>query len=164
MLRIGKKIFSWNSVGCRMAGLKTEKLTSIDFDEKVTAELVYGSRPDGTPLDSTSGKFEPGTVTIKMLLDGWHGNGLLVPGFEKLIALGGAVGLTDTEWDLDLQFFEPLVGVVDIYFPALRVMGRKGGHAIATSGSEVEISCMNLQPIRANGVQLASVIRSFTGV
>lgn len=163
MIRVGKKSFSWNSFRFRLGGIASQRVSSIDFDEKVTDELIYGNRRDGTPQGVTAGKYEPGMVTMKFQIGEWYGEpgkgnvGLLTP-----LTLGKSVGLSDVECDSDLQWFEDGVGSCGVNFPLLRPVSMKDSHSIGTSGSEVEIGFRCIAPIKRNGTQLASIIRSIT--
>lgn len=164
MLRVGRKAFSWNSTKFRMGGFPSERVTAIDFDEKINDELVRGNRRDGTPEDVTAGEYEPGMLTVKFLLGEWYGEPAKgVIGFAQRLSLGGTVGLSDVELDVSLQFYEELVGVGDIYFPRCRIVAPKDSHAKGTSASEIEIGVRVIDPIRRNGIALASVIRQITG-
>lgn len=170
MLRIGKKIFSWNSVKFRMANVASEKIRSIDWDQKITDELVYGARRDGTPLGVTSGKYEPGIAKLKMLVDEWFGTGVLVGGYLSLLTLGKTVGLADVEFDIQLQFFEEVVsatpgssgGVITIYFPTCRLVGNTQSLSESTGASEVDLAIRVIDPPKTNGAQLPSLLRSVT--
>lgn len=170
MLRIGKKIFSWNSTKFRMASVASEKIRGIDWDQKITDELVYGNRRDGTPHGVTSGKYEPGQMKIKMLVDEWFGTGLVLQGYLGLLTLGKSVGLADVEFDIQLQFFEEVVspipgaggGVITIYFPTCRIVGNAMSIAESVTASEVDIPIRVIDPIVANGTKLASLVRSFS--
>ncbi len=165
MLRVGKKTFSWNSTKAKLAGVPTEKLRSVDWDEKITRELVYAMRRDGTPLGATSGKYEGGMLKLKFLVEDWFGTGILNPGFLDLLTLGKSVGLADVELDFNLQWFEEVVsptsgGVININFPTLVVANPKVALAESTTASEVDVDFLVIDPIQSSGTQLPSLIRA----
>ena len=167
MVRIGKRIFSWNSVIHKFAGVKSEKLLSTDFGQKITDELVYAARRDGVPLGVTSGKWEPDVMKCKYLADAWYGSSLLLPGLADAVSLGKLVGISDTEFDVQFQLFEEVVGpqgpgVVTILFPVCRVISVNDAHSEGTKASEVDVGIRVIEPPLANGVRLASVIRQFS--
>lgn len=168
MLRIGKKIFSWNSTKFRMASVASEKITGIDWGQKITDELVYGNRRDGTPHGVTAGKWEPEVMKLKMLVDEWFGTGVLVGGYLGLLTLGKTVGLADTEFDIQIQFFEEVVsatpgssgGVITLYFPTCRCVANNQSLQQSTSASEVDVGIRVIDPPFTNGAFLSSKIRS----
>ena len=171
MIRIGKKVFSWNSVKFRMASKASEKVRSIDWGQKITDELVYGNRRDGTPHGVTAGKFVPEILKLKLLVDEWFGTGLVDQGYLGLLTLGKTVGLADTEFDILLQFFEEVVspipgqsgGVITIYFPTCHIVGNNQSLSESVSGSEVDIPIRVIDPPLANGTKLVSLVRSIAG-
>lgn len=169
MVRIGKRLFSWNSVIHTIASVNSQKLLSTDFGQKITDELVYAARPDGVPVGVTSGKWEPDLMKAKYLSDGWYGSGILAPGIADAVSLGKLVGLSDTEFDVTFQLFESVIGpagggVVTIYFPVCRVISVNDAHSEGTKAAEVDVGIRVIEPPLANGVRLASVIRSVFSV
>lgn len=173
MLRIGKRMLSWNSTKAKIAGQSTEKLTAFDFSEKIADELVYGNRRDGTPFDATAGEWQPENAKLKMLADEWFGVDAVRVGYVGLLSLGKTVGLSDTEFDMQFQFFEEVVGgasgpsgpgTVTLYFPRNRVVNPHGGWARGVGGAEVDVEIRVVDPPQGNGVQLASLLRSFSGL
>lgn len=172
MLRIGKRMLSWNSTKFRMAGAASEKITSIDLGEKIARELVYGNRRDGTPHGITAGEWQPDAMKIKILADEWFGVDAVRTGYLGLMTLNKSVGLADVEFDAQLQFFEEVVGgaggptgpgTVTIYFPLLVINNPHLAIARGVTGSEVDLEIGVIEPPQANGAQLASLIRSFSG-
>jgi len=165
MLRIGKKDFGWNSTKFRLAGFASERITAIDFGEKITDELVRGNRRDGTPQGVTGGEYEADIVQLKMLIGEWFGepgNGRV--GYLTRLTLGKTVGLSDIECDMGLQFFEELVGVCDIYFPVCRIVGAKLAATKGNAPQEMDVSVRPIEPLVTNGTKLASIVRAFSGV
>jgi len=170
MLRIGKRLFSWNSTKFEMAGQSSVKITQISFGEKITRELVRGNRRDGTPLGDTAGDWEPDNIKLKMLADEWYGTDAVFAGFLGLLTLNKSVGLADTEFDLKLQFFEEVIrtaptsksGTITIYAPVCRILVPNINAQKGVAGQEVELEIGVTEPIQSNGAQLASLIRSFT--
>jgi hypothetical protein len=167
MIRIGPRKYSWHSTTVRIASQKTQKLTSIDWGQKITDELVYAMRADGTPEGVTAGKWEPELLNMKMLVDEWHGDSLLNLGFASLLSLGKAVGLADTEFDIMIQRVEPVVtssgtgGVMTILFPVCRIVSTKEAEAEGVAASVIDIGVRVIKPPIANGVRLASMLRTF---
>ena len=169
MLRIGKRMLSWHSTKFKMAGVSSEKITSIDMGEKITDELVYGNRRDGTSHGATAGLWEPDNIALKMLADEWYGTDALRTGYLGLLTLGKTVGLADTEFDLQLQFFEEFgvaspsgPATVTIIAPVARIVGVKLAAAKGVAGQEVDLNLRVIEPVRGNGAQLASLVRSFS--
>lgn len=165
LVRINQVAYGWNSTIHSVAGVKSEACTGFDFDEKITQELVYAMKRSGVPVASTSGKYDPGTVSAKYLLastpdapGGW------VDTLEPEIAsLTGSTG--DVEFPVLLQYEEASMaevlpgGVITISFPRMKVIGRKIGTDEDTKAAIVEITYQPLGPISINGITLAPIER-----
>lgn len=170
MLRVGKRMLSWNSTKFKMAGQSSEKITAIDIGEKIADELVYGNRRDGTPHGVTAGEWQPDNLKMKILADEWYGTDALNIGYVGLLSLGKTVGLSDTEFDIQWQFFEEVgptgkgPATATIYLPVCRVVNPHLALARGVTGSELDIDIRVIEPPQGNGVQLASLLRSFSGV
>jgi hypothetical protein len=162
MVRIGKRIFSWNSAKLRVGGFATEKATKVDWGEKINDELVRGMRRDGTPLGVTSGDYEADVLSIGFLVDEFYGNGAQQGIAQKLSVAAGTAGLSDVEFDVFLQMIEEQVGVVTVTFPVCRITAPKMSMARGPAGVEVDVGIRVIDPIVVNGIKLASVQRGLT--
>ena len=167
MVRIGRKRFSWNSVKFRIGGIASERIRKIGFGEKVTDELVYCAKRDGTPIGLTAGKYEPDMLAITFLVDEWLGTAPTFNGIaQKLLALAGGtpltMGLSDIEHDVQLSLYEELVGAIDFSFPLVRPVSPKIDFSEGTTASEIEVQFRVVNPIQTNGMQVASVVRSLS--
>ena len=168
MVRIGKKVFSWNSTTFRIGGISSQGITSLDFGDKISDELVYGARRDGTALGVTAGQYEPDVATAKFLVAEWYGTSLQPASLglmRKIMALAGplgTLGMADIEFDMYLQFFEELQGTITVEFPTCRIVAPKDSVSRGTSAIETEVGIRIIDPIKRNGITLASQLRSLS--
>ena len=162
---INQKVYGWNSTIHSVAGVKTEACTGIDFDEKITQELVYAAKRSGIPVGIQPGKYEPGEVSAKYLLastldapGGWVDT--LEPEISSLTGSSG-----DVEFPVTLQFEEPSMaevvpgGVITIVFSRMKLKGRKMATDEGTGTAVMEVVFQPLGPITINGITLAPIER-----
>lgn len=165
LVRLNQKAFGWNSTIHAIAGVKCEACLGLDFDEKITMELVYAMKRSGTPVANTTGKYEPGTVSGKYLLASTEdAQGGWIDTIEpEISSLTGS--LADVEFPVLLQYEEPSMaqvvpgGVISISFPRMRIIGRKLATDEETKAAIVEITYQPLGPISINGITLAPIER-----
>jgi len=105
IVRVSPIIYSWTS--CRWAFdlIPYTGIVAVDYEEKRSRKIVYGSNRSGTPLGITSGKYEPGMLNVRMLRDS----------FDKLTTFFTAKGLGsygDANFAFFGQYIEPVPGAL----------------------------------------------------
>lgn len=154
LVRISPITHSWTS--CRWAFnlIPFNGIQSVDYEEKRTRKIVYGSNRSGTPIGMTSGKYEPGMLNIKMLRDS----------FDKLCTVLFPLGLGsygDAEFIFFGQYIEPVIGSLPITVVATScyIVGVKDSQAEGVDELVTEVSIQPLAYTR-NGQRLWSLVRS----
>lgn len=161
LARINDAVYSWNSIVFRMGTFRTTGLVSIDFDDKITSQLQYTARRDGTPIGETAGKYEPGDSVLKFLLEAWTGGTTRFPlGIEPFVLHDGVGSSGRTRIPIFLQWFEEATGQpVSVLLESARCIGRKIGSVEGVEGTVIETTFRPLN-VRINGISLASSLRS----
>ena len=150
ILRINPEIFSWTSTSHKVNGIPFNGITGVDFEEKRTRKLVYGARRDGKPLGLTSGRYEPGAVTITMLRDSW----------DKLETILTALGLGsygDVPFVYILQYVEPLQLPITLTFDRMFIVGVKESMKEGVDELLADVTCQPLS-VAKNGKTLWSQV------
>jgi len=154
LIRISPITHSWTSCRWAFNMIPFVGLQSVDYEEKRTRKLVYGSNRSGTPIGITSGKYEPGPLNIRMLRDS----------FQKLCLILFPFGLGsygDAEFTFFAQYIEPVIGSLPITVVATGcyIVGVKDAQSEGTDELVTDIAIQPLAFTR-NGQRLWSLVRS----
>lgn len=154
LIRINSTLVSASSCSFKFAGIPFVGILSLDYEEKREPKIVHGARRDGLPLGWTTGKYDPGPVTFRMLNDS----------FDKLTTLLTPLGLGsygDAEFPFIAQYIEPGIGQlpITVVMAPCRVTGVKDGFAAGNDELTTEVT-MHTLSITRNGKRLWSVVRS----
>jgi len=154
LIRVGSTLYGFNSESFKFDGVPYQGIQGVSSSEKRTRKLVRAAKRSGTPMGRTSGVYEPGMITIKMLKD--SAQVLLTQ-----LALKGLGSFGDTEFTFTAQVWEPAIG------PITPILFLATGCTLdelkddAQEGPDETTTELSIQPlmILRNGVRLASLIR-----
>lgn len=155
IIRVSPIIHSWQSCRWAFNMIPFTGIVAVDYEEKRTRKIVYGSNRSGTPLGITSGKYEPGMLNVRMLRDS----------FDKLTTIFTVMGLGsygDANFAFFGQYIEPVIGslpqtivATDCYIVGVKDAQQEGIDELCTD--------VAIQPLAftRNFKRLWSVVRSF---
>ena len=105
MVRIGGKIFSWNSIVWKIDGIRRQGFNKFSLGQARPKKLVKAAVRSGRPIGRTSGGYEPKPCKVSFLREelDWITQYLA----EKDVAQGGdGTSYGSVEFDFTLQLVE----------------------------------------------------------
>lgn len=101
IFRVNDTIFSDNSCTLLIDLDPYNGFKALDFEDSIEAPVQYGTRRDGRPLGTPSGKYVPGMAKLTLLRDS-------ADRFTSYLSVKGALSIGDARFNLTLQVFEPI--------------------------------------------------------
>lgn len=154
LIRVNSTLLSGNSCSFKFMGLPFVGVLDLQYDQKRTPKIVHGARKDGLPLGWTTGKYEPGTVKVKMLRDS----------FDKLTTILMGPGLAsygDAEFPFVAQYAEPAqLPITVVMFPC-RITSVAEGYSEGSDELVTDFEMATLS-ITTNGKPLYSIVRGLS--
>jgi hypothetical protein len=160
-LRVNDTLLSWNSCRFIIAVQPYRGIKSLDFSDSLDAPYVYGSRRDGKPIGTTSGKYTPGDIKLVTLRDTADD---ITTMLTALALTKGGLSYGDARFPITVQADEIIpsgvgVPVQTAMLETCRVIGVHDAHDEG-SGELVTEFTLRALSITRNGKSLWSLARS----